>query len=86
MAGRTQAAKTDAVAPTAAPGPDREKLTDKQLARAIVAGTLRPRAGEVRRLAEAVLNKAAPKAAKKPKGKGKKAKSGKLAKIPQKKK
>ena len=91
MAGRTNAANADIAAtkasvPVAPRGPDRDKLTDKQLAKAVLTGTLRPRAGELRRLAEAVLKKAAPKAAKKPKGKGKKAKSGKLAKIPQKKK
>ena len=60
---------------------DRATLTDKQLAKAVMAGTLRPRVGEVRRLAEALLRKDAPKPPKK-KAKGKKAKSGKLAKIP----
>jgi hypothetical protein len=64
--------------------PDRDELTDKQLAKAVLAGTVRPRVGEVRRLAEALLKKDAPKPAKK--AKGKKAKSGKLAKIPRQKK
>ena len=86
MTGRKKAG--DAVAGAAqgetagqAPPPDRNKLTDRQLAKAILAKALRPRVGEVRRVAEAVLRKDAPKAAKK-KSKAKKAKSGKLAKIP----
>lgn len=91
MAGRKNAAKADAVparasAPVVAPAADREKLTDKQLAKAVLAGDFRPRAAEVRRLAEALLRKSTIKAAKKPKGKSKKAKSVKLARIPQKKK
>jgi hypothetical protein len=65
------------------PAPVRDQLSEKQLAKAVLAGTLRPRVGEMRRLAEAVLAKDAPKPGKK---KGKKAKSGKLAKIPQKRK
>jgi hypothetical protein len=85
MAGRNDAAKaaSGAVNVEAAAPPEREKLTDRQLAKAVLAGTLRPRLGEVRRLATALLAKDAPKA---PKKKGKKAKSGKLAKIPQKRK
>jgi hypothetical protein len=75
----TKTGKADATTPA----PARDQLSDKQLAKAVLAGTLRPRAGEMRRLAEAVLAKGAPKPAKK---KGKKAKSGKLAKIPQKRK
>ncbi len=90
MAGRKNAAKAGTAAAqtgAAATAPaDREKLTDKQLAKAVLAHEIRPRVGEVRRLAEAVLKKSAAKAAKKPKGKAKKAKSGKLARIPQKKK
>jgi len=87
MAGRNDTAKAasgaaDAKA-TAALIQDRDKLTDKQLAKAVLAGTVRARVGEVRRLAEAVLRKDSPKA---PKKKDKKAKSGKLAKIPQKRK
>lgn len=62
--------------PVAPAGPARETLTDKQLAKAVLARELRPRVGEIRRLAQAVLSR---------KGKGKKAKSDKLAKIPQKK-
>lgn len=86
MVARKQAATAAsgvAEAGATSPALERDDLTDKQLARAVLAGTLRPRAGEVRRLAEAVLAKAAPKASKK---KVKKAKSGKLAKIPQKRK
>ena len=89
MPGSKDAAKAGDAAPKAsAPAavPDREMLTDKKLAKAVLAGEIRPRAGEVRRLAEAVLKKSAPKAATKPKRKRKKAKSGKLAKSPQKKK
>jgi hypothetical protein len=84
MAGRKQAAGQGAgkmEAKAAAPAAERDKLTDKQLAKAVLAGTVRPRVGEVRRLAEAVLRKDAPKSTKK-KSKGKRAKSGKLAKIP----
>ncbi len=59
--------------------PDTTTMTDRQLARAVVDRTLRPRVGEVRRLAEAVL------AADRPR-KGKKTKADKpgrkLAKIP----
>jgi hypothetical protein len=58
----------------------RNKLSDKQLAKAVIARTLRPRVGEVRRLAEAVLRKDAPKPKKK--ARRKKEKSGKLAKLP----
>lgn len=89
MAGRKQASDGAAKMPSAqakAEAPDRTKLTDMQLAKAVLAGTVRPRVGEVRRLAEALLKKDAPKPAKKGKGKGKKAKSGKLAKIPRQKK
>ncbi|HSQ95177.1 MAG TPA: hypothetical protein VLM18_03630 [Croceibacterium sp.] len=85
MAGRNDAAKSasgaaDARA-TADSIQDRDKLTDKQLAKAVLAGTVRARVSDVRRLAEAVLRKDLPKPSKK---KRKKAKSGKLAKIPQK--
>ena len=85
MAGRNEATKavSGAADAHAVPSPDRDKLSDKQLAKAVLAGTLRPRAGDVRRLATAVLEKDAAKA---PKKKGKKAKSGKLARIPQKRK
>jgi len=85
MVGRNDAAKavSGAGEARAIPAPDRDKLTDRQLAKAVLAGALRPRAGEVRRLATAVLERDALKV---PKKKGKKAKSGKLAKIPQKRK
>ena len=66
-------------------GPDRDKLTDRQLAKAILARTLRPRVGEVRRLAEAVLKKEDSKVVKK-KGKARKAKNAKLVRIPRAKK
>jgi hypothetical protein len=88
MAGRNKAgqdAAIEAAAKNITVAADRAALTDKELAQAVLAGTLRPRAGEVRRLAEAVLWKDAPKPPKK-KGKAKKAKSGKLAKIPRQKK
>ena len=85
MAGQKVTSEAAAAAPKAAtPATDRAKLTDKQLAKAVLANEFRPHVGDVRRLAEAVLRKSAPKAPKK--GKGKKGKSGKLAKIPQKKK
>ena len=80
-AGEAVAGAAQGEAAGQAPPPDRDKLTDRQLAKAILAKALRPRVGEVRRLAEAVLRKDTPKAAKK-KSKAKKAKSGKLAKIP----
>ena len=88
MPGRKDAAKPDeaavqASAPATPPALERDKLTDKQLAKAVLAGEFKPRAAELRRLAEAVLKKSTPKAKK---AKGKKAKSGKLAKIPQKRK
>lgn len=63
--------------PETPPAQARENLTVKQLAKAVLAGKLRPRAADVRRLAEAVLSR---------KVKGKKAKSDKLAKIPRPKK
>ena len=84
MAAPKKSAPPSSKADTAGtPAPAREQLTAKQLAKAVLAGTVRPRVGEVRRLAEALLAKDAPNPAKK---KGKKAKSGKLAKIPQKRK
>jgi hypothetical protein len=61
--------------------PARNELTDKQLAKAVLARLVRPRVGEVRRLAEAVLKKDVAKAGKK-KGKAGKAKSAKLVRIP----
>ena len=60
--------------------PDTAAMTDRQLAKAILAREIRPRVAEVRRLAEAVIVGAAKKNAAK---KGKKAKTvRKLAKIP----
>lgn len=58
--------------------PDTSAMNDRQLAQAVLDRTIRPRVGEVRRLAEAVVAKARKKSAKK----GKSARSGKLAKIP----
>ncbi len=66
--------------PTAASpeaSPAREALSDKQLARAILDRTFRPRVSEVRRLAQAVLGKKADKD-----GKAKKDKKAKLARLP----
>jgi hypothetical protein len=57
--------------------PAREALSDKQLARAILDRAFRPRISEVRRLAEAVLDKKAKKARK-----GKKDAKAKLARLP----
>ena len=58
--------------------PDTSTMTDRQLAEVVLARKIRPRVGEVRRLAEAVVAKGKKKSAKK----GKTARSGKLAKIP----
>lgn len=70
----------------------RESLTTQELAQAILDRSLRPRVGEIRRLAEAILEKPQdtapkPKKPKKAKADGKAKKSGKkgkgkLAKIP----
>lgn len=76
MAEASTAANDDPVIP-ARERPDTATMTDRQLAQAVLAGAIRPRVAEVRRLAEAVLAKGA----KKPGKKGK-AKSGKLARIP----
>jgi len=92
MAGKTHvktatngAGREQAIAvPPAPPALDRDALTDKELAKAVLAREFRPRVAEVRRLAEALLGKAAKKD--RPKGKGKKAKSKNLAKIPRQKK
>ena len=71
-----------------APPPSRENLSVKQLAQAVLDRKLRARAPEVRRLAEAVLERAKPgkKKNKKPKPVKDEAKSGskkrKQAKIP----
>ena len=75
---RAQAAKPGAKsAPVAANDQDELKVDD--LTRAILARELRPRTGDIRRLAEAVLAKKSKKA-RKDKAGGKKSK--KLAKIP----
>lgn len=58
--------------------PDTSTMTDRQLANAILAAGLRPRVGEIRRLAEAVLSTAGDKK----KRKAKEGKTRKLAKIP----
>ncbi len=63
---------TDSIPQTRA---DTSTMTDRQLAKAVLDKTVRPRVGEIRRLAEAVVAKSGKKAAKK-------GKSGKLAKIP----
>jgi hypothetical protein len=74
MAQATKAADDEQGA-AAADRPDTATMTDRQLAQAVLARTIRPRVAEVARLAEAVLAKGKKKPAKK-------AKSGKLAKIP----
>lgn len=63
----------------AAARPDTAAMTDRQLARAVLDKTVRPRVAEVLRLAEAVLVGGKAKKAKKPRGD--KA-DRKLAKIP----
>lgn len=63
--------------PAPALRPDTATMTDRQLASAVLTRRIRPRVGEVRRLAEAVLASAGKKH-----GKKKDRKSGKLAKIP----
>jgi hypothetical protein len=75
-------------APASAAVPAGAELTDRQLAEAVLARTLRPKTADIRRLAEAVLAKPAKKKAKDgaKKADGKKAKvpkaDRKLAKIP----
>ena len=70
--------------PVPKPADDRDELSVAQLARGILAKDIRPRAGDVRRLADAVLAAGKPKKDKKAKADGaKKAKDKKkLAKIP----
>ena len=80
-----QAARPAPTAPNPAP-PDTSALSLKQLAKAVVARTVKPRAADIRRLAEGVLAAVSrkEKGAKKDgvkNGKGRKAKQ-KLAKIP----
>jgi hypothetical protein len=79
-------AKAPAKVPAKAPAPadNRDELGVADLARSILAKAIRPRAGDVVRLAEAVLaGGAKPKKVKKVKADGdKKAKGKKLAKIP----
>ena len=58
--------------------PDTAAMTDRQLAKAVLDKTVRPRAAELRRLAEAVLSGGKAKKAKKAKSD----KDRKLAKIP----
>lgn len=74
-----QSANDDQNGPPPAARPDTSTMTDRQLANAVLTAGLRPRIGEIRRLAEAVLAAAGDKK------KSKKAKDGKtrkLAKIP----
>ena len=76
MAARSSKTSTDQAPPpkAAAPASDTAGLSVKSLAEAILARTIRPRAADVRRLAEAVL--------KKKKGKKADGKKRKLSKIP----
>lgn len=85
----TKASAEDSGVPSAAPpATDRASLGLSELAKAILAGTFKPRVGEVRRLAEAVLGgkskKKKPKKGAEKKGAEKKAggKKRKLSKIP----
>ena len=74
-------AKPPAKAP--APADKRDELSVGELARGILSKDIRPRAGDVRRLAEGVLAGGKPKKDKKDKADGKKAKAKKkVAKIP----
>ena len=76
---------TAAVKRSASPAPaaDRDELSVTELARGILSKDIRPRVGDVRRLAEAVLAGGKPKKDKKAKAEGKKAKGKKkLARIP----
>jgi len=86
-----RASKTTTVAkrrtpPAPAPADDRNQLSVADLARGILSKDIRPRAADVRRLAEAVLagGRAKPKKDKKSKADGGKKAKGKtkLAKIP----
>jgi hypothetical protein len=79
----TTAAKRRAP-PAPAPADTRDALSLPELARGVLSKDVRPRAVDVRRLAEAVLAgpSAKPKKDKKVKADGKKAKGKKLAKIP----
>lgn len=91
MAGTNTAGGEAKEAPASKAAPAGAELTDRQLAEAVLARTLRPRTADIRRLAEAVLAKSAKKAkdgTKKAAGRkaaGKKTKAhkanGKLAKI-----
>ena len=88
MIKETPSVQANVGAPEAASQPSRESLSVKQLAQAVLDRTLRPRAPEVRRLAEAVLERAksGKKKNKKPKPGKTEAKSApknrKQAKIP----
>jgi hypothetical protein len=88
MAAKNTAGGEVQEAPVRNAGPTGAELTDRQLAEAVLARTLRPKTADIRRLAEAVLAKPAKKKAKDgaKKADGKKAKSPKadrkLAKIP----
>lgn len=75
----TEEPTTAEPAPEAPTPPDQDAMALKDLARAVLDRSIRPRTAAVRRLAEAVLAKGAGKADKKKKG-GKK--SRKLATIP----
>lgn len=79
MSDKTVTKQPASVTPPPAIRPDTAAMTDRQLASAVLAKSLKPRAAEIRRLAEAVAAG----------GKGKKAKKTKpetgdrkLAKIP----
>ena len=88
MEGTSTAGGVRTDAPVTEAGPATEEMTDRQLAEAVLARTVRPRVADVRRLAEAVLAKGAKKKGKDgtKKAGGKKAKDQKgdrkLAKIP----
>jgi hypothetical protein len=75
--------RVKAAAKAPAPADNRDELSVADLARGVLSKDIRPRAGDVRRLAEAVLAGGKPKKTKKAKADDKKAKGKKkLAKIP----
>lgn len=74
--------KTAEPAPAAPAASDADELALADLARGIVARTIRPRIADVRKLAEAVLVAEEKRARKKAGGKNKDGKKRKLAKIP----
>lgn len=82
MAQRKPKAAAKPVETVPAPANDAGELTLAELARGVLAREIRPRAGDVRRLAEAVLAAEDKRERKKAGGKKKDIKKRKLARIP----